>query len=138
MFVRSKHYQNYLIKTRIELGKFFDQPNADVFVELREMSSLQGIQFSKVVKSGDKEELLEHFQKILPILIVDHNFYIDENTRMPNKDITAIIFEKMEVLMHVISKYSERVSFLSQAPKPSAESNQSPTISSEDTQSTPK
>jgi hypothetical protein len=114
MFVKSKDYQNYIHTQRINLGAEFEKEDEEVFVILREMDTKSVLKLknsaSKKDENGNPDETasLETFREILPTLIVDHNFYIDEQTKMSPDEVTELFFEKISTVSKVLSALQNR------------------------------
>jgi hypothetical protein len=109
MFVKSKHYGAYLIKAQINLGRFFGQPDADVYVTLREMTMAQKMSFQPVAASGDGMAIFGAFRDALPALVVEHNFYAEEGKPMSAGEVVDLLMEREAVAMAVLDEYKERV-----------------------------
>lgn len=109
------HTKDYLVTARIGIGEFFSLPEADAFVELREPDAFDSNRFGKVSKecaeSGDQGPLLELFREVFPRLIVDHNLYKDEQTRLDAPAVVAVIMDKTALLKKVLGEYSKKVLF---------------------------
>jgi hypothetical protein len=119
MFVKSKHYAGYIIKARVNLGQYFDQPEADVYVVLREMTMNQKMSFQEAAKGGDGVATFRAFQEVLPKLVVDHNFYEDDDKPMQPAQVVEILMEREAVAMAVLEEYKAKVlDFQAGAPAP--------------------
>jgi len=109
------HTKDYLVTTRIEIGEYFGVPQADAFVELREPDAFDSNRFGKVSKecatTGDQGPLLELFREVFPRLIVDHNLYQDEQTKLAGDAVVGVIMDKTSLLKKVLGDYSKNVLF---------------------------
>lgn len=112
MIVRTK---DYLVSAKIEIGELFGVPQADAFVELREPDAFDSNRFGKVSKecteTGDQGPLLDLFREVFPRLIVDHNLYKDEQTKLAPADVVAVIMDKTALFKKVLNEYSKNVLF---------------------------
>ena len=108
-FYRDKHYENAIQKVRIEIGTLLGlEKDEDVFILLREPSEIETVSIKKEL-SGDQIKGVELFKSILPGLIIEHDFYEDEKTKMENEAVVEILFEKSELAETVLEKYTNAV-----------------------------
>lgn len=122
--------KSYLVSARINLGQYFNVPEEDAFIELREPSTFDALKMEKATKAGDTEATLKTFSEILPRVIVDHNFYKDKDSKLEPEDVVAMLAEKLDLYSYVVGEYSTRVLF-TLGSKSAAKSNGSPAVSSE-------
>jgi hypothetical protein len=102
---------NYLIKAKVLLGQFFDVPEEDVFIELREPTSKALFKMEEAFKSKDSMTILTVFIDLLPSLITAHNLMRSETEKQSNAEVAAIVENKMDIFMHVLNKYKDDVLF---------------------------
>lgn len=115
-FYRNANYNNYIRKVRINLGDVMHLEKEDeAFIELKELSTIETMQLKEAFDKGEVE-LMTFFKKVLPGIILDHNFYEAENKRMSNEALTNLLFESIEASGKVIDRYSDEV-FSSQGKK---------------------
>lgn len=114
MFVKNQDYKNFIHTQRINLGEEFGKEDEEVFVVLRELDTKSVLKLKnsagKKDENGNPDETatLETFREILPSLIVDHNFYIDEQTKMSTDEVTELFFEKISTVSKVLSALQNR------------------------------
>lgn len=108
MFVRKTQYDNFLQKVRIEVGTLMGcETDAEVFVVLKEMDTASMLKLREASSKGE-EYIMDFFKSVLPFILVDHNFYEDEKTKMKNEDVVNLLFEKLELTSKVLQEYSEK------------------------------
>lgn len=109
MITKSAIDKSYLKKERIELGAFFDAEPGEVWVELREPSTMEMLKIrSELEKSEDQiEKGVELFESMLPGLIVGHCFYDDDKgeKKMSNESVRDVIYQKYHVAEKVLSDF---------------------------------
>lgn len=108
MFVKSK--ANYLIQKRINLGlEFGCESPEDAYVLLREPN----IHEMTVMREGldDKREvsLIEAYEKLLPDIIIDHNFFETDTEKMTVSQVAATLMERVAVFWRVVEEYSAAI-----------------------------
>jgi len=116
MFVKAKDYERFLIKVKINLGQFFDKADDDVFVVLREMDTFNTLKLNEQLRESELATFMA-FKEILPELIVDHNFYADEKTKMNNTEVVDLLFSKTKVATKIIKDYLDATFQLSEQKK---------------------
>lgn len=115
-YIRTK--SNYIQKVRLEIGKAMgEQEDGDVFLVLREPTSKMMLEMSEL-SAGNERDLIEYFGRILPEIIVNHNFYEDEAQaqKMSNEDIAALIMDTVGAMTIVMDHYYQ-ASFFTQRQK---------------------
>lgn len=116
MFVKSKDYDKFLIKVRVSIGKELGLENEnEAFIELKEIPTLETLNLKEMTTKSEIE-LLQYFKKILPMIIIDHNLYLEENSKMSNEEVVDMVFEKNTLATKVIGDYLEKA-FFTLAPK---------------------
>ncbi len=116
MFVKSKDYEKFLIKVRVNIGKELGLENEnEAFIELKEIPTLETMNLKEMTSKSEKE-LIQYFKNMLPMIIVDHNLYVSENIKMSNEEVVEIVFEKNTLATKVIGDYLQNAFFTS-APK---------------------
>lgn len=106
-FYRDKNYENCIQKVKINLGKAFgSDKDEDIFVELKELPTLETMKLRDAYEEGEVQ-LMEYLRKVLPNVLIDHNFYETEAKKMKNEDVIGLLFEKLEATSKVVSEYSD-------------------------------
>lgn len=97
--------KNYLRTVKVDISAELDSENT--FVEFREPST--GEAFSLRVE--DEAGAIEAFRVLLPQILIDHNFYEDEEetTKMSNEDVVAILYSTYPAFTKVLSEYTTGV-----------------------------
>lgn len=103
MFIKDKDYSNYVHINRIDLGEFFGKEEAEVFLTVRELTTKDVLLLKEVADKKENTALFDTFREILPGIIVDHNFYVDEHTKMSVEDVADLLFERIDVITKVIT-----------------------------------
>ncbi len=107
MYVQKRNYGTFLRSVKINVGKECGMENEDdAYITLRELPTLEMMNLRESYEKGQKE-LIMFFKEVLPSIIIDHNFYEEENKRMSNETLSALIFERMELSSKVIGEYSK-------------------------------
>ena len=79
----------------------------------------------KLKDSSEKgeNETLALLKELLPTILVDHNFYEDENgqKKMKSEDVANLIFESLDLTVKVVNEYTH-ASFFTRAQKNGAKS----------------
>ncbi|MGD9938612.1 MAG: hypothetical protein AB7T74_02300 [Clostridia bacterium] len=101
----------YLVKARMNLGNFFDAPDADVFIELREPDTKATFKLNNAFTSGDNERIVITFVELLPALITAHNLMKTETESYTLTEVAGIIESKLDLFLHVLDQYKEKVIF---------------------------
>ena len=113
MYVQKRNYGAFLQSVKVNVGKECGMENEeDAFITLRELPTLEMMNLREAYEKGQKE-LIMFFKEVLPKIIIDHNFYEDENKRMTNEALANLVFERMELSSKVIGEYSQ-ASFFTQ------------------------
>ena len=102
---------NYLQKARINLGEFFDVPDEDVFIELREPTSKALFRMEESFKTQDSMTILTTFIELLPSLITAHNLMRTETEKHSSEEVAAIVESKMGIFLHVLAEYKDKILF---------------------------
>lgn len=94
--------KNYLRTVKIDISAELDSENT--FVEFREPTT--GEAFSLRVEG--EAEAVEAFRKLLPSLLINHNFYEDEEetTKMSNEDVIEILYAVYPAFTKVLTDYT--------------------------------
>lgn len=81
--------------------------NEKVFVELREPSTEEA--FS--LREDDEEKAIEAFHKLIPAILIDHNFYEDETEtkKLSNEEVADVLYASYSAFFEVLTKYTSRV-----------------------------
>lgn len=116
MFIKTKNYDKCIQKVRIEVGTLVGlEKDDEAYIELREIPTLEMIQLKEAYEKGEKA-LMEFFKDLLPLIIVDHNFYETEQKKMDGKAVAALVFESLDLTQKVIGAYTN-ASFFTRAQK---------------------
>ena len=119
MFIRNKNYDNCIQKVRVDVGTYVGLDKDDeAFITLRELPTFEMLGLKDAYDKGE-EEIIRYIKEILPALIVDHNFYEDEKTKMTNEALSNLIFEKVDLANKVIREYTSAAFFTPQRVKDS-------------------
>ena len=105
MYIKSKNYDAAIQKVRIEVGTIVGcEKDDEAFITLKELPTQAMMKLRDSVKKGESD-LMSYMEEVLPEIIVDHNFYVDEQHRMSSKEVTDFIFEKLELTTKVLTEY---------------------------------
>lgn len=105
MFVKKRNYDNCIQKVRINVGTLVGLDSDDeAYIVMKELPTFEMLGLRNAQQDGE-EGLLRYIKDILPIIIVDHNFYEDENKKMSNDDLARLIFERIDLSTKVINDY---------------------------------
>jgi hypothetical protein len=105
--------KKYIFDITVDLSSFFEE---GVYITLREPNTTEMLKIKAALadKIDDKEEgYFRLYEQLLPNVITDHNFYVDEKTKIDNKSLTAILFSRISVIGLIMRKYNEEIIFLS-------------------------
>lgn len=103
MFIKDKDYSNYIHTKRINLGEFFGKEEAEVYLTVRELTTKDVLLLKESADKKENNAIVDTFRQILPNNIVDHNFYVDENTKMTSEEVSELLFERIDVIGKVIT-----------------------------------
>ncbi len=118
MFIKSKHYDSAIQKVQINVGTFVGlNSDEEAFIVLKELPTLQMLKLKESSEKGETETLVL-LQDLLPLILVDHNFYEDEGShkKMKNEEVSSLIFESLDLTVKVVSEYTSS-SFFTQRRK---------------------
>lgn len=108
MFIRKTQYEKFLQKVKVEVGTLVGcDTDAEAYLVLKELDTESMLKLRDASGKGE-EEVMAFFKKILPNIIVEHNFYEDESTKMKNSDVVELVFEKMELTSKILQEYSDK------------------------------
>ncbi|MCK9482615.1 MAG: hypothetical protein M0R38_12815 [Bacteroidia bacterium] len=116
MFIKTKDYEKCIQKVKIEVGTFVGlEKDEDVFITLKELPTIQMLQLKEASEKGENETLI-FLKELLPFILVDHNFFEDESTKvkMKNEEVANLLFESLNLTAKVVNEYTQ-ASFFSQA-----------------------
>ncbi len=108
MFIKAKHYENCIQKVRIEVGSLVGLENDDeAFILLKELPTLHMLKLKDASEQGENETL-GFLKELLPSILVDHNFYEDEQAKkkMKNPEVADLIFASLELTVKVVNEYT--------------------------------
>lgn len=102
-------YKNCIQKVKVEFGTLLGcETEEEAYVILRELPTLETMELNEAHEKGEVE-LLKYFKKVLPNILIDHNFYETEDKKMSNEDVINFIFEKLDISSKIIGDYTEKV-----------------------------
>lgn len=107
--------KSYLITHRVNLGQFFDKPEEDAYIVLREPDTFTLSKLRSAKDAGEESggAFIDLFAGVLPDLIVDHDLYKSETQKLTAQEVRDFIYDKTEILTCVVGEYSTNVlSFL--------------------------
>ena len=113
MFARERDYSAFLQTVRIDVGTLVGlKADEDAYIVLKELPTLEMLRLKEATEKNE-EETLRLFKELLPLIIVDHNFYEDDEMkmRMSNEAISALIFESITLTMKVVQDYTNAAFF---------------------------
>lgn len=111
MFIKNKNYDTCIQRVRIEVGALVGlEKNDEAYLTLREIPTIEMMELKEAYEKSEKD-LMKFFRNLLPVVIVDHNFYETEQKKMTPKDVSALIFESLELTQKVISDYTNAAFF---------------------------
>ena len=96
---------SYLKKITIDLS---DELNCeDVHVTFREPSTSEAFK----LRVEDENQAIEAFKELLPELMIDHNFYMDDEGKVKaeDKDVVDIVFDNFQAFQKVLTEYTKAV-----------------------------
>ena len=102
---------SYLIAAKINVGEFFNLPDGDVFIELREPDTRTMFKLEAAFKTGENEKIIDTFLNALPGLIVSHSLMKTEKDAMAPQEVADTVARKLSLFMHILTEYKERVLF---------------------------
>ncbi len=108
MFIKSKNYDACIQKVRIEVGSLVGLENDDeAYILLKELPTLQMLKLKESSEQGENQTLAL-LKDLLPSILVDHNFYEDENAqkKMKHVDVANLIFESLDLTVKVVNEYT--------------------------------
>lgn len=123
MFIKSKHYDTCIQKVRIELGSLVGlEHDNEAYIMLKELPTLQMLKLKEVSEHGEYETLIL-LKELLPEILVDHNFYEDEQAKkkMKHAEVADLIFASLELTVKVVNEYTH-AGFFTHAQKNGARS----------------
>lgn len=97
--------KNYLREVTVDVSEELN--SEDTFVRFREPTT--GEAFS--LRSEDEAAALEAFKKLLPEILIDHNFFDDEaeTVKMKNDEVVDILFSSYPAYTKVLTEYTKAV-----------------------------
>ena len=118
MFIKSKNYEACIQKVRIEVGSLVGlEKDNEAYILLKELPTLQMLKLKDSSEKGENETLAL-LKDLLPSILVDHNFYEDENAqkKMKGEEVANLIFESLDLTVRVVNEYTH-ASFFTHAQK---------------------
>lgn len=113
MFIKSKDYDRCIQKVRIEVGSLVGlQKDDEAYILLKELPTLQMLKLKDSSERGENETLAL-LRELLPSILVDHNFYEDENAqrKMKGEDVANLVFESLDLTVKVVNEYTHAAFF---------------------------
>jgi len=110
MFDVSKDMDKAIQRVTVYIGDLLGlEKKEDCFVTLSEPEAFDTVKIQRVKNEDNKVEwTLEYFQKILPRILVDHDF-MNAGRKCSNEEVSKLIFKKMSVAEYIIAQYFEAV-----------------------------
>jgi hypothetical protein len=108
MFIKTRNYDKCIQKVRIEVGTLVGLERDDeAFILLKELPTLEMLRLKEASEKGENETL-SLLRDLLPSILVDHNFYEDENAqrKMRNQDVASMVFESLDLTVKVVNEYT--------------------------------
>lgn len=107
MYIKKSNYDNALKKVKVEFGKLIGlEEDKEAYVTLKELDTMTILKFKDVSQTGNQNDVMEFFKKVLPRIIVTHNLYETETKLMTNEEVTDFIYEKLELTSKVVGEYT--------------------------------
>lgn len=104
MIIKAKDFDKFLVKFKVELGSYFDLKDDEAFIVFKELDTFNTLKLKDTFDKGETE-LLKVLKEVLPEVIVEHNFYVDDTTLMNNKELIDVIFNKSSLALKVVGDY---------------------------------
>lgn len=103
----------FLIKTRVEIGGFFEAKPEEVFIDMREpnMTELAQLQEGWAECAGKKGKAILVLSSYLSSFIFDHNIFHDDGKKYTSEEVTELICDRTKLYKHVLAQYYEKVLF---------------------------
>ncbi len=96
----------YLKTVRVELGLELGAEKADeAWMLLREPSTLEWLELQEMAQEKQERAIVAKMRTLFPALVLDHNLYTDEATKLENADAVDIVFAKLPAAMKLIDDY---------------------------------
>jgi len=91
--------------TRIDLGKFFEKEDSEVWIELREPTE------DEIMKASgkDADRNVENLKKMWKSCVVDHNLYNDDDTKLTDKEVCEILSKKGWCVVHIVNEWNKQI-----------------------------
>lgn len=118
MFIKSKNLDNCIQKVKVEIGTFVGlEKDDEAYILLKELPTIEMLKLKDAADESENE-ILTLFKELLPLIIIEHNFYEDEKgqKRMPNEEVSSIIFNSLDLTIKVVNEYTQ-ASFFTRAEK---------------------
>ena len=111
MFYKNKNYESAIETVKIEFGTSLGlEKDEEAFVVLKELPAKKMMELQKAADKGESD-LIDFFEEVLPGIIKTHNLMEDEEKRMSNEDVVALIYEKFDLTVKVVTAYSNAAFF---------------------------
>ena len=108
MYIKKNNYDNALRKVRIEVGTLVGlETDAEAYLILKEMDTLTTLKMKSI--TANNEDVVSFFKDVLPSIIVEHNFYEEEEKKMSNEELASFIFQKIDLTTKVIEEYTTAI-----------------------------
>lgn len=111
MFIKAKNYDRCIQRVRIEVGTMVGlEKDDEAFITLREIPTIQMMELKEAYEKGEKQ-LMCYFRELLPVITVDHNFYVTEQKKMSPSELTDLVFQSIGLTQKIIGSYTEAAFF---------------------------
>lgn len=111
MFIKDKNYENFIERVRVNVGTIVGLENdEEAYITLKELPTVEMMRLRDAYEKGE-EELMLFFKELLPVIIIDHNFYLSETEKMSTEELSSLIFEKPDLTSFILSEYSSAAFF---------------------------
>lgn len=71
------------------------------------MTTLDSVKLSEY--GDDRVGIISYYKQMMPEIIVDHNLFKDENTKMTNQEVADFVFDKLDLASKVMNEYNSAV-----------------------------
>jgi hypothetical protein len=93
-----------MFKNRIEIGEFFGEEKANVWVEMSELSRDEVMDLKRL--QGDDQATLDFIEKIFPEKITNHNFYNESGEQADTPVVIDLLKSSITLYTHVLKNMS--------------------------------
>lgn len=93
-------------KVKIFIGLELGLEPEEVFLEFKELPTIDALKMKRLQSSKDELKMLEFWRETFPKVLVDHNLYIDEQKKMTADEVIGFVFEKLDLTGKVLMEYT--------------------------------